>query len=694
MVFTPTEHRRLAAIMFTDMVGYSALSQENEHLALELLEEHRTLLRAAFARHGGREIETIGDGFFIEFPSALDGARCAVDIQQALTSRNISVQPERRILVRIGLHLGDVVYRGPHVHGDGVNIAARIEPLAKPGQICISEDVARQIQNKIDLPVRKLGKGELKNIRLPVDIYSLVLPGAEPHHPLSQRLAFGWRRRGTRRTAMALIAVGAITAATGTWVYLWPRRREEVARAPVGRERIAVLPFTNISANPNDEYFADGMTEELISHLSKIGGLRVIARTSVMPYKGMGKTVAEIGDELNVGSVLEGSIRTAERQLRITAQLIDVQSQEHLWSQDYDRKLTDVFSIQADIAEKVADALQIQLLAAEKQRLEQGSTTNVDAYRLYLQGLYQWNKQTKEGIEKSIEYYKQAIAQDPGYTAAHAWLAFAYEQLGWFGISPEKESFAKAKVAAAKAVDLDSANFHALVALADMQVVEWDWSGAERSYKRALSLNPSFALAHDYYGMLYLAATGRHDEAIAEVQRAVELDPLSVLYHHDLGWAICLARRYDAAIEQFHKVLKMEASQNNAYRGLGELYAYKGWYDQSIDAMKNCVKFTDESPYALASLGWAYGVAGRHDQALKVLDTLNDKAKREPVAASDFARVYLGLGKKDAAIDWLNRTYEERSGVWILVWAKEFPFFDSLRKEAGFNKLLKRLRLL
>jgi len=256
------QHRRLAAIMFTDMVGYSALSQKNEALALALLNEQRNVLRNVFAQHGGREIEAVGDGFFVEFPSALASANCAVDIQRALHDRNNSAPPERRIEVRVGLHLGDVVAQDTRVHGDGVNIAARIEPLAETGGICLSEDVARQIQNKIELPLLRLGKADLKNIKMPVEIYRLVLPWERKHLPGSERLAFSMRQREMRRT---LIGAGGLLVAgglTGAWV--WRRARQS---EPLVNNRIAVLPFVSMSASPDDEYFVDGMTEELISRL-------------------------------------------------------------------------------------------------------------------------------------------------------------------------------------------------------------------------------------------------------------------------------------------------------------------------------------------------------------------------------------------------------------------------------------------
>src|SRR4051812_42482982 len=291
------QHRRLAAIMFTDMVGFSALSQKNEALALELLNEHRDLLRKVFVSHEGREVEAVGDGFFVEFTNALAGVNCAVEIQRTLHERNGREPHERRIEVRIGLHLGDVVAQDNRVHGDGVNIAARIEPLAEPGGICLSEDIARQIQNKIQLPLLRLGKGDLKNIQTPVAIFRLVLPWERKHLPGSQQLAFGMRQRQMRRSIIAVGGLIGVGVLTGTWVL----RRTQTSAGLINN-RIAVLPFVSMSASADDEYFVDGMTEELISRLSRVKGLEVIARTSIASYKGTKKRIGDIAGELNVGA--------------------------------------------------------------------------------------------------------------------------------------------------------------------------------------------------------------------------------------------------------------------------------------------------------------------------------------------------------------------------------------------------------
>jgi adenylate cyclase len=327
--------------MFTDMVGYSALTQKNEALALELLDEHRKIVRPFFPKHDGREIETAGDSFFVEFQSAVEATNCAIEIQTALFERNKTQPTLRQISLRIGLHIGDVVYVDNHVHGDGVNIAARLEPLASPGGICISEDVARQIRNKVPYPVVQLGAEKLKNISMPMDIYCIALPWLSKTSRTNKPF---------RLKKVILLGLGsaALLFIIGWFLFVKKYNYEELTPSDF---RLAVLPLTNISRNPQDEYFADGMTEELISTLSKIGGLNVIARTSVMKYKATNKNISQISRELMVGTILEGSVRKMENKARITITLIDALKQKHIWTKDYDRELRDIFMIQSEIAQ-------------------------------------------------------------------------------------------------------------------------------------------------------------------------------------------------------------------------------------------------------------------------------------------------------------------------------------------------------
>lgn len=681
--------RKLAVILAADVAGYSRLMGDDERATVSTLTEFRHIFSEHIGRHQGHVVDTAGDSVLATFESPVEAVECAVFIQRELAKRNRNLAEHRRMNFRIGINLGDVIVREDGtVYGDGVNIAARLESLAEPAGITISGTVFDQVENKLPFQCEFAGEQSVKNIAKPVRAYRVTQEARRlPDHPASVD-----RRPGSMRTgklAFALLALIGLGAAIA--VYALYRPAAAPTRADI--HRVAVLPFTNLSADPENEYFADGITEEMISQLSKILGLEVIARTSVMTYKGKDKKIDEIGRELKVGAVLEGSVRKSGNQIRITAQLIDAVNQAHLWSQEYDRELKGVFVIQSDIAKSVAQVLKVKLGGSEQQRIEKKKTDNPEAHELYLRGLYHFNKQTAEGIAKSIEYYEQAIGKDPGYAEAYAWLAYAHEIQGWYGLAPDNEAFAKAKAKAVKAVELDSSNAMAIAALADMTVLDWDWSGAESLYQRSLALNPNSAVTYDVYAIDFLSPLGRHEEAIAAEKRAGELDPLSAVYPNDLGWILQLARQYDASIAQFQKALQLEPSMTNAYRGLAESYAYKGMYEKSIEAMKNSLKFADDSPFALASLGWAYGVAGKKDEALKILETLKQRAKKEPVVASDFARVYLGLGDVDQTLYWLEKTYEERSGVWLLVYAKTIPFFDPLRTEPRFKVLLKKIGL-
>jgi len=683
----PQQHRRLAAIMFTDMVGYSAQSQKNEALALALLNEHRNLLRNVFARHGGREIEAVGDGFFVEFPSALAGARCAVDIQRTLHDRNNSAPPERRIEVRVGLHLGDVVAQDTRVHGDGVNIAARIEPLAEPGGICLSEDVARQIQNKIELPLLRLGKADLKNIKMPVEIYRLVLPWERKHLPGSERLAFSMRQGQMRRT---LIVAGGLLVAgglTGAWVWRRARKSERLVN-----NRIAVLPFVSMSASPDDEYFVDGMTEELISRLSRVKGLEVIARTSIASYKGTRKNIGEIAGELNVGTVLEGSVRTAGGKVRITAQLINATNDAHLWSEDYDRELKDVFTVQTDIAQRVADALAQQLGISATAQHEAGGTSNVGAYNAYLLGRFHYNKGDVEGLHKAVEYYEEAIAQDPSYAVAYAALADVHEQIAAYeGDSANR--FPKARTAALKALDLDESVAEAHTALGVVKTFyERDWAGARESFERALALNPNSALTHNWYGW-YLLFLREWDHGIAELRRAVELDPVSIIMNTDLAGGFQHAGRWNEAIDQSRRADELDPGNPWALNTLAWAHVGKGDYQQALPLFQKLVDIAGQDAWPLNGLASVYAFSGDTDRALQLLDEIKEKAKGKPGRAYEVQVVYRALATRDDryltdVYRWLDKAHEERSVGLVFVSSRWYDGYHSDPRWIAFRKKL------
>jgi len=478
----------------------------------------------------------------------------------------------------------------------------------------------------------------------------------------------------------------AITPGTNVTV------RDDAAPAPLDKYRIAVLPFTNISADPEDEYFSDGMTEELISKLSRLHDLTVIARTSIMQYKATGKSIAEIGRELRVGTVLEGSVRKAGDRLRITAQLIDVASQAHLWSEDYDRDLTDVFAIQSAVAESVVDALQVTLGPGEKEGLGRRETANLDAYNLYVKGIYHWHKLTKENLNKARRYFEQAIEFDPSYASAYAWLAYTYQILGEFGHMPANEAYPKAKDMALKAIDIDGTAPEAYAVLATIRAYyDWDWADSEAAYKKAVELNPNSAIAHWNYGILLLTPMLRHDEAIAEIKRALELEPLAPWIGADLAWAFNHAKRFDEAVAAAQSAIDLEPSFPHSHSSLGYTFLQIGRYEEAIGEFQKEVELAGEAPMSLARLGWAYGVAGKKGETQKILAQLESRATRENVDPLAFAWLHIGLDDGEAAFAWLDRAYEEKSSWMIFLGADET--YAPLRSDPRFTQLLGKIGL-
>jgi adenylate cyclase len=432
--------RRLAAILAADVVGYSRLMAADEkgtHARLKALLQE--VVEPKVAEHHGRIAKLRGDGALVEFGSVVDAVECAAAIQKGIAEHQAELPEAQRIAFRIGINIGDVIIEGDDIYGDGVNVAARLEALAEPGEIWVSRTVYDHAKGKVAVGFEPMGEQRVKNIPEPVTVYRVV---TAPDQVARMR----WLKRATRRWRLAALAAAAgVLLLAGGGAILWLRLEDgappalqqtttpvTATEAPgvaqqvsLDRHRIAVLPFANISANPEDEYFSDGLTEELISKLSRLHDLTVIARTSIMQYKETGKGITEIGRELQVGTILEGSVRKAGDRLRITAQLVDVQSQGHLWSEDYDRTLDDVFAIQGDVAEHVAQALRIALKPAEKSQIKKPGAANLEAYDAYLQGLYHYNTWSKEGLERSIEYFEQAIAHDPNLAKAHAAMASA-----------------------------------------------------------------------------------------------------------------------------------------------------------------------------------------------------------------------------------------------------------------------------
>jgi TolB-like protein len=440
-----------------------------------------------------------------------------------------------------------------------------------------------------------------------------------------------------------------------------------------------------MSSDKEDEYFSDGLTEELISALSQLQGLRVAARTSSFVFKGRTEDIGKIGAQLHVKTILEGSFRKAGNKLRISAQLINVASGFQLWSETYEREIQDVFTVQDEISRAIVSALKIKLTGEQSAQLTKRYTENTEAYQLYLKGRYYWNKRTEEELKKGIECFDEALEIDPGYALAYAGLADSWAIIGWYGWSPEKEAYPKARATAMRALEMDDSLAEAHTSLAHVkEVYDWDWLGAEKEYKKAIELKPQYATAHHWYSLL-LVAVGRPDEAIIEAKKAQELDPLSLIINENVGDVLCLARRYDEAIEQLRKTLDLDPHFGVAHYSLARAYFGKGMYDEAVTEY---LKFVP--PELTVPLKEAYMKSGTKGFWEKDLELIMENPREARVGPGTIAQIYALLGRKDEALAWLEKAVAEHS---INVVYLRFYGWDSLRSDPRFSAILKKVGL-
>lgn len=675
--------RRLSAIMFTDLVGYSALTQKNEALALELLEEHRKILRPFFPKHNGREIETAGDSFFVEFQSAVEATNCAIEIQEALFERNKHEVATRQIRLRIGLHIGDVVYTEDHVHGDGVNIAARLEPLAVPGGICISEDVARQIRNKVLYAVIPLGAERLKNITMPMDIYCIALPW------LSQKEQTKKKKPFPKKLMTFGIGFAAVVAVA---IWFLSSKKPPIQKSSHPEYRLAVLPFKNISTSPDDEYFADGMTEELISTLAKIGGLNVIARTSVMKYKITDKDISQIGNELMVGTILEGSVRKTADKARIAVTLVDASNQQPIWSDEYTKDLKDIFMVQSEIAQDVAGELKIRLVPSEMKQLEKNATKDPAALSEYTLASSLLNQRTPQGVRGSISHFENAISRDPGFALAYTKLAYAYTLMGvaGYGDGDRKLAESRSKQAIMKALELDPTLADAHAALAYIKFrIDWDWDGAEQEFKKAIALKPGYSTSHEWYS-LFLAVQGRLDESLAEMNKAYMLDPRSATVNTGLARIYQFRNETEKSLGQVSKALAIDSNYAEAYFTAGMTYFKRREYENALPNLYKAIALANRRPVMLCILGAVYAKQGKIDQAKQLLTELQTPpANNDKLYAIAVIKSHLGQG--DEAYKIMEKLIDEKYG--ILIYMNTDSTFFQLGGDPRFKVLLKKMNL-
>jgi adenylate cyclase len=638
------ESRKLAAIMYTDMVGYTALGQRNEAQSLLLVEQQRKLIRPILTRNNGREVKTMGDAFLAEFPSALQAVRAAHDIQEEIRKRNNSLPPEQNIRLRIGIHLGDVVESNGDILGDAVNVASRIEPLAEEGGVCLTKQVYDHVKGKVDISLLSLGPKSLKNVTDPVEVYRMVMP---------------WEKR------------------------------EESPKSRLDPKRIAVLPFANFSPDPSDDYFADGLTEELIARLSRLSGLDVIARTSVMTYKKKDKSAAQIGTELSVGTLLEGSVRKSGGRVRVTVQLINPVGEGHLWAESYDRNLDDIFAVQGDIAEQVARYLQVKLLPLERSDVEKKPTQNLEAYTQYLRGREVWFRSDEASLRRALELFEKATQMDTAFALAYSGIADCYSYLGDGGYVLQKEATLLAERNARRALELDDRLAEAHASLAPPCYHRYDLEGAERELQRAVALRPSYPQAHAWLGVLRRVRC-RFDEALAEFDRARELDPLSVRWQLYFANGLYSARRYDDAMEVLEKAFELNPFQGHVT--LAYIYVQKSRFEEAIAEVERVASTLPNDLNIMTDLAIIYGLSGRQEEARRILHKLEEARSKRYVAPDLIAVIHLVIGDKDRAYELLSQAIDEQCSTWIYS-LRSSPIFDPYRDDSRFAEVIKRVGL-
>ncbi|MGI9628708.1 MAG: adenylate/guanylate cyclase domain-containing protein, partial [Longimicrobiales bacterium] len=589
--------RRLAAIMFADMVGYTALMQEDERQATVNRDRTRTVLRREVAANGGEIVQYYGDGALSIFGSAIKAVESGIAIQAALTSG-------APIPVRIGIHTGDVVHDEEGAFGDGVNVASRIESLCAPGGLLVSGKVFDEVKNQPTIETKALGEFALKNVKQRVSVYAILNGG------------------------MTVPNVDAMPFRAGT---------DEVS--------VAVLPFVNMSAEPEKEYFSDGVSEELINLLTRINGLKVTARTSSFSFKGRNVDVRQIGRELAVGHVLEGSVRSSGNRVRITAQLVSTDDGYHLFSNTYDRTVDDVFEAQDELAAAIIAAVADRLgRAHESEGKLQSQGITKEAHDEYLRGLFHWAKWTPEGARAAIVHYRRALEIDPTAALPHSGLAMTYGYLGFLGQAPFEESHPVARAHAERALELDDRLGEAHVALGLSTLFgQWDFEGAYAHFQKALSLNPGAANVHHLYA-IYLLAAGDVEGAVEEMETAVALDPLSLLMLDNLGLAYSAAGRREDAARALDRVLSVDPHFRSAIETRAWLFVSQGRLDDAAREFEGLRILLGDPLKGVASLGYVYAKQGREEEALQMLKHLEERAKRDPGVSLELDFAILNLG--------------------------------------------------
>ena len=652
--------RQLVAIMFTDIEGYSALMQQNEQNAIIAKDRHREILQKEHEQFNGRIIEYYGDGSLSTFDSIVQAVQCAVSMQQKfMLSPNVPV--------RMGLHIGDIIFNEQHIFGDGVNIASRIESLGLPGCVLISDKANDELHNHPELKTVSVGVYQFKNIQRPIEVYALN------HDEL------------VKPTPNSLKGKTAEEKKTD-------EADKKTARGKtIPFRSIAVLPFVNMSNDPDQEYFSDGIAEEISNSLTHIKELNVAGSTSCYQFKGKNIDLYELGEKLSVRTVLVGSVRKQGNWLRITAQLVNVSDGYHLWSEKYDRELNDVFAIQDDIALAITKKLKLTLLKKEIDLVTKSATQNTEAYELYLKGRF-YIARRGASVITALQFFQRAIDLDPGFALAHSGLADVNLIIGVYGLLPPKQAMASVKRSAERALQLDPSLCEPYCTLGYYYTCfEWNWSEAKRCFLKSIEINPRFVEGHIRYGWNYLTSIeGRFDEAEKHGEMAISLEPLSSLFHAEYSLILHCAGKFQEALVICNKGIELDASSFICWATAGCIQMGLQQYEEAIASFDVALKLSNRHTFAAHPFVWINCIIGRIDKARMRMSEIKERSKTEYVSSAFTAVSAAYLGDLDEAFEYLDKACEEKDTNVVLL--KYEPWVPAnLREDPRFQKFLARV---
>jgi TolB-like protein/Flp pilus assembly protein TadD len=678
----------IAHVLFIDIVGYSKLSINDQNTAVEELNQVvRSSQQFQKAEAAGRLLKiATGDGMALIFYTSPEApAQCAVELGRA-------AKDHPRLQLRMGIHSGPVsgvrdVNGRPNLAGAGLNMAQRVMSCGDAGHILVSKHVAEDLEEYENWRplLHDLGTCEVKH-GMRVAIANLYAD--EVGNPQLPKKFQALKKRSARVRWAAMTAALLALAVIVAGIAMFSRYRVR-STLPAPEKSIAVLPFENRSEDKANAYFADGIQDEILSRLSKIADLKVISRTSTQHYKSAPANLREIASQLGVAHILEGSVQKSGDAVRVNVQLIKAANDSHLWADTFDRKLTDIFSVESEVAKAIADTLKAKLTGAEEQLIAARPTSDLTAYELYLKGRVLWGKRGGDNIRQAIAFYEQAIVRDPNYAPAYAGLAEAYVILPIYTDASAREAYAKAKAAALKALQLDDKLAEAHNALAMVLFLYLDIAGSIPEFQRAIALNPNYATAHHWYGFNPLATLGRFDEAIAESKRAVELDPLSPVINSDLGSNLMVARRYDEAIAQLRKTLEIDPTFSLAHGALGEALQFKGDLPGAIAEYTKAQELGAD-PRIRVLVAAAKAQSGDKDAAVRMLAELQEASRNREIPGAQRAVLYTSLGNRTEAIRCLEQSVADHD-TQDVAWIKVYPTWDPLRGDPSFEALVQKV---